>query len=37
MSWPDKETADLYSLILFLDSTTPPIFNSMGSVGWVQL
>ena len=35
MSWPDKETADLYSLILFLDSTTPPIFNSMGSVGWV--
>ena len=35
MSWPDKETADLYSLILFLDSTTPPIFNNMGSVGWV--
>ena len=24
-----------HNLILFLDSTTPPIFNSMGSVGWV--
>ena len=35
MSWPDKEKADLYSLILFLDATTPPIFNNMGSVGWV--
>ena len=22
-------------MILFLDATTPPIFNNMGSVGWV--
>jgi hypothetical protein len=35
MSWPEKDTADLYSLILFLDATTPPIFNKLGSVGWV--
>ena len=35
MSWPEKEAADLYTLILFLDATTPPIFNKLGSVGWV--
>ena len=35
MSWPEKETADLFTLILFLDATTPPIFNKLGSVGWV--
>ena len=26
---------ELISLILFLDATTPPIFNKLGSVGWV--
>lgn len=35
MSWPEKETVDLFTLILFLDATTPPIFNKLGSVGWV--
>jgi hypothetical protein len=35
MSWPERDIADLYSLILFLDATTPPIFNKLGSVGWV--
>jgi hypothetical protein len=35
MSWPEKEAADLYTLILFLDATTPPIFNKLGAVGWV--
>ena len=30
-----KKIVFTYSLILFLDSTTPPIFNNMGSVGWV--
>ena len=32
MSWPEKETVDLFTLILFLDATTPPIFNKLGSV-----
>ena len=35
MSWPEKEIVDLFTLILFLDATTPPIFNKLGSVGWV--
>lgn len=35
MGWKDKGLVDLFGLILFLDATTPPIFNKMGVVGWV--
>lgn len=35
MSWPNGEPYDLFSIILFLDATTPPIFNRIGARGWV--
>ena len=35
MGWKDGGIVDLFGLILFLDATTPPIFNKMGTVGWV--
>ena len=35
MGWKDGGRVDLFGLILFLDATTPPIFNKMGTVGWV--
>jgi len=35
MSWPGGEPADLFSVIFFLDTMSPPIFNRLGSRGWV--
>ena len=35
MSWPEKDDIDLFDLVLFLDATTPPIYNKLGTVGWV--
>lgn len=35
MGWLDGSEVDLFGLILFLDATTPPIYNKMGVVGWV--
>ena len=35
MTWPNGEPYDLYSIILFLDATTPPVFNRIGARGWV--
>ena len=35
MSWPEKDNVDLFDLVLFLDATTPPIYNKLGTVGWV--
>ena len=34
-SWPQRDPVDLFSLIFFSDSMTPPIFNRIGSRGWV--
>jgi hypothetical protein len=34
-SWPGGEQIDLLSLVFFLDTMTPPIFNRLGSKGWV--
>jgi hypothetical protein len=35
MGWKDGGSVDLFGLILFLDATTPPIYNKLGTVGWV--
>ena len=35
MGWKDGGLVDLFGLILFLDATTPPIYNKLGTVGWV--
>jgi len=35
MGWKDGGVVDLFGLILFLDATTPPIYNKLGTVGWV--
>ena len=35
MGWKDGGLVDLFGLILFLDATTPPIYNRLGTVGWV--
>ena len=35
MGWKDGGPVDLFGLILFLDATTPPIYNKLGTVGWV--
>jgi hypothetical protein len=34
-SWPGGEQIDLLSLVFFLDTMSPPIFNRLGSRGWV--
>ena len=34
-SWPGGEQIDLFSLVFFLDTMSPPIFNRLGSRGWV--
>jgi|TARA_B110000438_G_scaffold303475_1_gene365133 hypothetical protein len=34
-SWPGGERIDLLSLVFFLDTMSPPIFNRLGSRGWV--
>ena len=34
-SWPQGDSVDLFSLIFFSDSMTPPVFNRIGSRGWV--
>ena len=35
MGWKDGGPVNLFGLILFLDATTPPIYNKLGTVGWV--
>ena len=35
MAWPGQEKIDLFSVIFFLDTMSPPIFNRFGSRGWV--
>ena len=34
-AWPGGEAIDLFSVIFFLDTMSPPIFNRLGSRGWV--
>ena len=34
-AWPGGEDIDLFSVIFFLDTMSPPIFNRLGSRGWV--
>ena len=34
-SWPAGEQIDLLSLVFFLDTMTPPVFNRLGARGWV--
>lgn len=34
-SWPNQEPIDLFSLVFFLDTMPPPVFNRLGSRGWV--
>ncbi len=34
-SWPESDPIDLFSLIFFSDSMTPPVYNRLGSRGWV--
>ena len=34
-SWPGGEDVDLFSIIFFLDTMSPPVFNRLGSRGWV--
>jgi acyl-CoA thioesterase len=34
-SWPAGEQIDLFSLVFFLDTMTPPVFNRLGARGWV--
>ena len=34
-SWPNDDPIDIFSLIFFSDSMTPPVYNRLGSRGWV--
>ena len=35
IEWPNDDPIDIFSLIFFSDSMTPPVYNRLGSRGWV--